>query len=199
MMAKLCLAFANWLRRHGKAIYIMRLGDDSGRVYLERYVILKTRFGGVYLHRFRQPDADEVHDHPWPSMSIILSGAYREYFHDGTHKVRSAPCVAVRGSMTMHRVELLKGLRPHDLQDLEEEMHRIDALPSPAQKYADGTFHAMARNPGCCIRAPLFCWTLFFFGRRSRKWGFATKHGWVPHEEFYTRHKQLHEEGVWGR
>jgi hypothetical protein len=54
--------------------------------YLTRWVLLGSRTHssilgrdcGVYLHRFHRSDADEMHDHPWPFTSIILSGGYWE-------------------------------------------------------------------------------------------------------------------------
>lgn len=53
--------------------------------YLMRWVLLgqsgRSNDGsklGVYLHRFLRSDQDEMHDHPWPFVSVILSGWYYE-------------------------------------------------------------------------------------------------------------------------
>ena len=50
--------------------------------YLTRWTLLGRRNEGtgraVFLHRFRRSDADELHDHPWPFVSIILAGGYHE-------------------------------------------------------------------------------------------------------------------------
>lgn len=49
--------------------------------YLTRWSILGRRSEGnsaIYIHRFHRSDADEMHDHPWPFVSIILSGGYWE-------------------------------------------------------------------------------------------------------------------------
>jgi hypothetical protein len=64
--------------------------------YLTRWVLLGSRIEStilgrdcaVYLHRFHRSDADEMHDHPWPFVSIILAGGYHEKtpakgWHDG--------------------------------------------------------------------------------------------------------------------
>jgi len=41
---------------------------------------LVTRLPGVYLHLFRGSDDDRaLHDHPWPSCSILLMGGYYEH------------------------------------------------------------------------------------------------------------------------
>lgn len=59
--------------------YEIRQGDGVGS-YLLRLVILRTkRLGGVMLHRIFKPDADrDLHDHPWPFVSIVLLGSYVE-------------------------------------------------------------------------------------------------------------------------
>jgi hypothetical protein len=49
--------------------------------YLTRWSLLGRRTEGnwaVYLHRFQRSDYDELHDHPWPFVSVILSGGYWE-------------------------------------------------------------------------------------------------------------------------
>lgn len=50
--------------------------------YLTRWTLVGRRRGGskygVYLHRFQRSDADEMHNHPWPFVSIILAGGYYE-------------------------------------------------------------------------------------------------------------------------
>ena len=46
--------------------------------YLERFYVLSLSFLGIYLHRFWADDDDGLHDHPWHSISIVLSGSYNE-------------------------------------------------------------------------------------------------------------------------
>lgn len=53
--------------------------------YLTRWVLAgksidSTFLGGkaVFLHWFHRSDADEMHDHPWPFVSVIVSGGYWE-------------------------------------------------------------------------------------------------------------------------
>src|SRR3954465_13658675 len=49
--------------------------------YLTRWTLFGARSNGnvaVYLHRFHRSDADELHNHPWPFISIILAGGYWE-------------------------------------------------------------------------------------------------------------------------
>lgn len=54
--------------------------------YMVRWTLLGKRWGAgqaerkraVFVHRFLRSDADEMHDHPWPFTSVILSGGYWE-------------------------------------------------------------------------------------------------------------------------
>lgn len=51
----------------------------SGDKYLTRYVIIRTPFFRVFLHRFHGPDPDRhLHNHPWRATSWILKGGYVE-------------------------------------------------------------------------------------------------------------------------
>ena len=57
------------------------------REYLHRYIILKSRLLSIYVHKFVASDDDmPPHDHPWPSLSFVLSGVYQEkVFVTGEH------------------------------------------------------------------------------------------------------------------
>lgn len=55
------------------------VGDGKGSVFFIRYTLLKTRWGGLYLHRFYRSDGSRcLHDHPWPFVTLILRGGYFE-------------------------------------------------------------------------------------------------------------------------
>lgn len=61
-----------------------RTPDDDDD-YVTRIRIIQTPWGGVFLHRFDNPDPREaLHDHPWPFFSIVLRGGYDEERRD-TH------------------------------------------------------------------------------------------------------------------
>lgn len=51
--------------------------------YLERYYLfLKERQNfpfNIFLHKFLKGDPDDVHDHPWPYVTLILKGGYYEH------------------------------------------------------------------------------------------------------------------------
>lgn len=52
--------------------------------YLSRLTIIKTPWFSVKLHRIYRPDQQEdLHDHPWSFLSIIIWGHYLENTPDG--------------------------------------------------------------------------------------------------------------------
>lgn len=53
-------------------------------VYLTRWYLISTPWGGVYLHHIKRPDADlDMHNHPWAFVGIVLKGGYSEFRSQG--------------------------------------------------------------------------------------------------------------------
>jgi hypothetical protein len=100
--------FLQWMERRGSRRMIVRDEED----YLERYFIYRGPKLSIYLHRFWASDPDNLHDHPWWSLSYILKGGYREWFLDGTFKDRKKGDTVLRDASTFHRVELSEGAKP---------------------------------------------------------------------------------------
>ncbi len=62
---------------------LMRIVDRV--TYLRRWWLVKTPAGGIALHKMTAPDArPELHDHPFPFISIVLAGGYIERRLDPT-------------------------------------------------------------------------------------------------------------------
>lgn len=80
-------------------------GDENP--YLRRWFITPRGDGpAVYLHQFLRDDDDRaLHDHPWDSIGIILSGGYVEVTPDGD-VVRQVGDVVARAAGARHRVVL---------------------------------------------------------------------------------------------
>ena len=117
--------FAAWMYERGSAKMIKR----DGRDYLERLYLLalrsrpgtqrpgvshpradrrRLRSFKVFDHLFHMDDPDPLHDHPWDWGRVIVNGAYREHYIDGTSKVFEAGHVLWhRQAEVFHRVELL--------------------------------------------------------------------------------------------
>lgn len=47
--------------------------------YLERLIIFRCKWFGIFLHRFIGGDDECMHDHPWNFVSILLKGGYSEW------------------------------------------------------------------------------------------------------------------------
>lgn len=45
---------------------------DADSPYLSRWCLAATRWGNLYLHKFHRSDYDDMHDHPWWFLSLVL-------------------------------------------------------------------------------------------------------------------------------
>jgi len=98
---------------------VTRERDGQNEDYLERFYLLRTKWLGIYLHRFWASDDDGLHDHPWHSASILLAGGYYEEeperqgvpYGPSIKKWRSPlrPLVKVRSRYAAHRITVPEG------------------------------------------------------------------------------------------
>jgi hypothetical protein len=109
--------FFAWLEQHDRKRIIMdRVSEEP---YLERYYIFlkdRNRFPfNVFLHKFLKSDPDDVHDHPWPYFTLILSGGYWEWipqFNSDGRKIteiakwRGPGHFRICKATSYHRIEL---------------------------------------------------------------------------------------------
>jgi hypothetical protein len=133
-----------------------KLTTSDGRTYLDRLRVVQTPWFGVYLHRLGVPDPGlDLHDHPWPFLSLILCGGYVEE----AAPTRLAPAFArIAGRWPRGVVRSWRAGTVHRLR--LTECHRITAL----------------------YRSPT--WTLILVGRRQQSWGFYPSTGFVDHSEY---------------
>ena len=89
------------------------LDRESNEPYLTRYYLfLKDRKWfpfNIFLHNFHKGDLDDLHDHPWPFITVILKGGYWEHTPDGRFW-RGAGTIRVARCHSLHRVELEPGV-----------------------------------------------------------------------------------------
>ncbi|MCB1476612.1 MAG: hypothetical protein H6883_07140 [Rhodobiaceae bacterium] len=84
----------------------------QGDPYMQRWwLIPRNRVFNIYLHRILHDDDDRaLHDHPWPSVSIMLKGKLGELYRgrDGqTHVRKIQPGRIIwRGPWFAHRLTL---------------------------------------------------------------------------------------------
>ena len=91
IIEKIANALVKWCEKNDR-IFKITGGSNGATVYLVRYIVFKSRFGCVYIHRFMRTDADDPHDHPWNFWTYIISGGYTEKFYD-----KSKPQYEVEG------------------------------------------------------------------------------------------------------
>jgi hypothetical protein len=59
----------------------------DGTIFMTRYTLIKRPSFSLKVHRFRRGD-EEMHDHPWAFISLILWRGYVELTPDGPIKRR---------------------------------------------------------------------------------------------------------------
>jgi hypothetical protein len=133
----------------------LTLRRADGEIYLDRWGIRCGALFGIYLHRMAAPDPGiDLHDHPWPFVSIILRGGYTEEVADSRDACRLAGEAEEAGSpVRSNYTRIWPAGSVHRLR--LNECHRIVALR----------------------RCPT--WTLVLLGRTERSWGFYEPAGWV--------------------
>ena len=82
------------------------IGDN----YLHRwYLTPRNRYFKIYLHKFVGSDDDRaLHDHPWWTLSILITGTLKE------HSFRRPKIIpkflpVIRSAKFAHRLEVVKG------------------------------------------------------------------------------------------
>ena len=116
------------LREQGRFLDIMgRTPDGEGdEVYLSRYYLIpgprrldgttdnekrRFRWFSAFLHNIHLSDEPVGHFHPWPFVSIVLSGGYWEHRPTG-RSWRRPGSIAIRSHMASHWIEIDPSVGP---------------------------------------------------------------------------------------
>lgn len=142
------------------------------RPYLLRwYVLPRNDWLNVYLHKFCRDDDDRaLHDHPWPSLSLVLWGGYVEQTRTAATSA-GEHWTAAKGVVTQHT-------------------HVATEYTYVRKWYGIGSLLRRAATHTHRIELPggKPCWTLFITGPRVREWGFHCPKGWVHWRDFTASH-----------
>jgi hypothetical protein len=152
--------FLKWLVRRAHKFTIE--GSD-GTAYMTRYTLLKLWGYAIYIHQFHRSDEDDMHDHPFSFVTVILSGGYFEVIPSQDTLPGSLPST----EWTWYPPGAV-------LRRKAEWVHRVDL--NTKSRFSD---------------EPVEAWTLVFRGPKRRDWGFHTKQGWV-HWKTYMDQKFPH-------
>jgi hypothetical protein len=80
----------------------------DGTTFMTRYTLLKRPSFSIKVHRFRRGD-EEMHDHPWAFISLVIWRSYMEETPDGPIK-RRLFSVRYRPALWVHKVVVQPGM-----------------------------------------------------------------------------------------
>lgn len=96
-----------------KFFKVLRIPNQAHTgTYLWRLRIIDTPQLGLYLHKFHEPDTQDIHNHPFDFWSFVLSGGYTEEIvsinpmRSGLRKRRAGRWHSM-SSVDYHKVRLL--------------------------------------------------------------------------------------------
>ena len=130
---------------------------------------------GVYVHDIEQPDPGlDLHDHPWPFVTIVVRGGYsEEYAH--TRDASAWAGIAEEldeshGPAGLHPRGLVRTWRRGSIHRIRmTEAHRI-----------------IVADPGTR--------TILLRGRKTRGWGFYLPIGWIDQTRYdYDARRPIYE------
>ncbi len=85
------------------------IGGAERPYMLRWFLIPRNEVFNLYYHRILRDDDDRaLHDHPWPSFSVMILGQLREITPEGSRVIRAGDTV-FRGAEFAHRLELIDG------------------------------------------------------------------------------------------
>lgn len=118
-MKTLLNSFLDLLEQWGRLVLIKNRTADS--LYLMRYVILRTKWISIYIHRFMDSDHEVPHDHPWACISLALRGTMREVIWDVEDQKESSRFVKpgsliYRPIRHCHKLQV-KGVLPYEKRE----------------------------------------------------------------------------------
>lgn len=123
----------------------------------------------LYLHRFRHDDEDRaLHDHPWPSASLLLENSYSEVVFYPISEERIAKLKAAAEPRPTVKV-----FRPEGKLSFRRaaDAHRV---------VLDKRAGRLGRTESVEVV------TAFFTGFAVRGWGFHCPKGWIPWKNFVS-------------
>lgn len=138
----------------------MRLPRFDGQVHMDRWGFELERIGGVFLHRITAPDpGQDLHDHPWSFVSLILVGGYTEQ-RALSREAADLACIAERWPETCDRGVIEHRGRWSVKAMRLDECHQIVDLGGRT------------------------CWTLVVHGPHRREWGFYLPAGFLSEHTY---------------
>lgn len=84
------------------------IGPPDDPYMLRWWLVPRNDAFNIYYHRMLKDDDDRaLHDHPWPSLSLILQGRLREHLEGGDTRILDQGDTVYRSAEMAHRLELI--------------------------------------------------------------------------------------------
>ena len=130
--------------------------------YIKRWWLIprnKLPFN-IYLHNQLKDDpGEELHDHPWWFISIILKGGYIEIEPGNRNFWKLLAALYPKTGIWKKLTHIEKTRRAGDIIFRKAPYpHRLKLRAGPS-------------------------WSIIITGRPRRPWGFYTEHGWINHND----------------
>ena len=96
--------------------------EDNEPYLVRYYLLLRERRWfpfNIFIHKFLKSDPSELHDHPWPFISVILKGGYFEWTYEYDDEGNELPPkrewitagrIRFARANKFHRIELMEGV-----------------------------------------------------------------------------------------
>lgn len=118
----LFLLWLNLVRTESKIIYGCEGNGNFDIPYLSRYTLFRTKYLTSYFHIFHRSDSEDLHDHSWNFISIILWQGYNEvtWAYDNIPEIKKTKriwpgMIIFRKADHAHRVVLIEGKKAYTL------------------------------------------------------------------------------------
>ena len=165
-----------------KIIYGCESRGDAQSPYLSRWTLLSTKLGAVYLHLFHRSDADEMHDHPWSFISVVL---WRGYVEE-----TPSPGLEWRTVSVAEGEDLIASGEgwTFGAYFIGDTMHVFRSVGRDRKRVWPGM--VLLRPASWVHRVELIdekpAITLIIRGPYVRQWGFWTRNGWQFWRDYFT-------------
>lgn len=138
---------------------------DGGPVYLRRWwIVPRNQFFNVYLHNMLRDDDAVLHDHPYVSVSLVLTDGLLERYSK-----RPRTVLGFTKNQNTGNYDVPTSI---SMLDVQERFPRQGDLVWRSSRLA----HQLIVESEA--------WTLFVTGPRVREWGFWCPRGWRPWSQY---------------
>lgn len=86
------------------------IGKPDNPYLIRWWMIPRNEAGNHYRHCILKSDDDRaLHDHPWASVSVVLSGTLKEHLPNGEARILKIGQPYFREATDLHRLEVIDG------------------------------------------------------------------------------------------